>query len=112
MLWHIRISSRNGGIVVKLWGKSEPYRPGDRVFAILQHPEVALLLTCEAPTCWTAMVFDFARKQAVASAHNQPSCSAAQQFVLAQTEALYKISPPATEIQWQQALNRPDILQT
>ncbi|MBZ5627277.1 MAG: hypothetical protein LAO06_00245 [Acidobacteriia bacterium] len=97
---------------MKLWDKSEPYRAGDRVFAILQHPEVALLLTCEAPSCWTAIVFDFARKQAVASTQNQPSCTAAQQYVLTQTEALYKVAPPATEIQWQQALNRPDILQT
>ncbi len=98
---------------MKLWGRtSEPYKPGDRVFAILQHPEVALLLTCEAPGCWTAMVFDFAHKQAVASAHNQPSCSEAQKYALAQLPALYRIPAPPGNVQWQQALNRPDILQT
>ncbi len=92
--------------------KGEAYKPGDRVFAILQRPEAALLLTCEAPNCWTAIVFDFARKQAVASAHNQPSCAEAQKYALTQLQTVYKVTPQATEIRWQQALNRPDMLQT
>ncbi len=96
---------------MRLWGQArEPYKPGDRVFAIVQRPEVALLLTCDAPACWTAVVFDFARKQAVASARNQPSCSEAQRYALAQLQSLYRVEP--VKVQWQQALNRPDILQT
>lgn len=90
----------------------ESYRAGDRVFAILQRPEVALLLTCDAPGSWTATVFDFARKQAVAAAQNHPSIAKAQEYLIAQLEALYKVAAPTVEIRWQQALNRPDILQT
>ena len=89
----------------------QSYRAGDRVFAILQQPDIALLLTCDAPASWTAMVFDFAKKQAVAKAENQPSFADAQKYLLAQVQAYYRTAPPA-EIQWQQALNRPDILQT
>ncbi len=100
-------------MAVKFWGRTgEAYKPGDRVFAILERPEVALLLTCDAPGCWTAMVFDFARKQAVASAHNQPSCSEAQKYALAQLEEVYKIPAALAHVEWQHAINRPDMLQT
>jgi hypothetical protein len=97
---------------VKLFASKESYRAGDRIFAILQRPDVALLLTCEAPASWTAMLFDFGKKQAVAAAHNHPSVAEAQKYVIAQMQAHYKVAPPEVEIQWQQALNRPDILQT
>lgn len=97
---------------MKLFASKESYRAGDRIFAILQRPDVALLLTCEAPASWTAMLFDFGKKQAVATAHNHPSVAEAQKYVIAQMQAHYKVAPPEVEIQWQQALNRPDILQT
>ncbi len=98
---------------MKLWKPAgEPYKPGDRVFAIVQRPEVALLLTCDAPGCWTAVVFDFARKQAVASAGNQPSCTDAQKYALAQLEKVYQVPAQAAQVRWQHAINRPDILQT
>jgi hypothetical protein len=97
---------------VKLFANKESYRAGDRIFAILQRPDVALLLTCDAPASWTAMLFDFGRKQAVAAAHNHPSVTEAQKYVIAQMQAHYQVAMPEGEIQWQQALNRPDILQT
>jgi hypothetical protein len=97
---------------VKLFANRESYRAGDRIFAILQSPDVALLLTCEAPASWTAMLFDMGKKQSVAAAHNHPSVAEAQKYVIAQMQAHYKVAPPEAEIQWQQALNRPDILQT
>ena len=98
---------------MKFWQRSgESYRAGDRLFAILQHPEVALLLTCDAPGSWTATVFDFARKQAVAAANNHPSIVKAQEYLVAQLEALYQVAAATVEIRWQQAMNRPDILQT
>ncbi|MBZ5510789.1 MAG: hypothetical protein LAN70_06405 [Acidobacteriia bacterium] len=97
---------------MKLFATKESYRAGDRIFAILQRPDVALLLTCEAPSSWTAMLFDFGKKQAAAAAHNHPSIAEAQKYVIAQMQAHYKVAPPEVEIQWQQALNRPDILQT
>ena len=97
---------------MKLFATKESYRAGDRIFAILQRPDVALLLTCEAPASWTAMLFDFGKKQAVAAAHNHPSIAEAQKYVIAQMEAHYKVAPPEDEIRWQQAVNRPDILQT
>ena len=97
---------------MKLFATKESYRAGDRIFAILQRPDVALLLTCDAPASWTAMVFDIGRKQAVAAAHNHPSVAEAQKYVIAQMQAHYKVAVPEVEIKWQQALNRPDILQT
>lgn len=97
---------------MKLFATRESYRAGDRIFAILQRPDVALLLTCEAPASWTAMLFDMGKKQAVAAAHNHPSVAEAQKYVMAQVQAHYKVAVPEVEIQWQQALNRPDILQT
>jgi hypothetical protein len=98
---------------VRFWQRShENYRAGDRVFAILERPEVALLLTCEAPGSWTATVFDFARKQAVAAANHHSSISKAQEYLVAELEKLYHVVAPVGEIRWQQALNRPDILQT
>ena len=97
---------------MKLFASKESYRAGDRIFALLQRPDVALLLTCDAPASWTAIVFDFERKQPVASARNQPSCSEAQKYALNQMEQLYKVAVSPLEIQWKQALNRPDILQT
>ncbi len=102
-----------GRMAVKLWKPvGESYKAGDRVFAILQRPEVALLLTCDAPGCWTAMVFDFVRKQAVASARNQPSCSEAQKYALEQLEKVYQVVAQTMQVQWQHAINRPDMLQT
>jgi hypothetical protein len=97
---------------VKLFATKESYRAGDRIFAILQRPDVALLLTCEAPASWTAMPFDMGKKQAVAAANNHPSVAEAQKYVIAQVQAHYKVAVQEVEIQWQQALNRPDILQT
>jgi hypothetical protein len=97
---------------VKFFPPKESYRPGDRIFAILQRPDVALLLTCNAPASWTAMLFDMGSKRAVASAQNQPSAADAQKYVIAQVQAHYQVAPPEAEIRWQQALNRPDILQT
>lgn len=97
---------------MKLFATKESYRAGDRIFAILQHPDVALLLTCEAPASWTAMLFDMGKKQSVAAANNHPSVAEAQKYVIAQMQAHYKVAVPEAEIQWQQALNRPDILQT
>ena len=97
---------------MKLFATKESYRAGDRIFAILQRPDVALLLTCEAPASWTAMLFDFGKKQPVAAANNHPSVAEAQKYVIAQMQAHYKVAVPEVEIQWQQALNRPDILQT
>ena len=97
---------------MKFFPPKDSYRAGDRIFAILQRPDVALLLTCEAPASWTAMLFDLGTKRAVISAHNQPSVTEAQKYVVAQVRARYQVAPPDTEIQWQQALNRPDILQT
>lgn len=97
---------------MKLSRPRESFRAGDRVFAVVQNPDVALLLTCDGPASWTAIVFDFARKQAVATARNQPSCSEAQKYAVEQMEVLYNVAAPEIEIQWRQALNRPDILQT
>ncbi|HEX9120183.1 MAG TPA: hypothetical protein VF840_06555 [Terriglobales bacterium] len=97
---------------MKLFATKESYRAGDRIFAILQRPDVALLLTCEAPASWTAMLFDMGKKQAVAVANNHPSVTEAQKYVIAQVQAHYKVTVPEVEIQWRQALNRPDILQT
>ena len=97
---------------MKLFATKESYRAGDRIFAILQRPDVALLLTCDAPASWTAIVFDMGEKKAVAAAHNHPSVAEAQKYVIAQVQAHYKVTVPEVEIQWRQALNRPDILQT
>ena len=97
---------------MKLFTNKEPYRAGDRIFAILQRPDVALLLTCDAPASWTAVLFDFGKKQAVAAANNHSSVGDAQKYVIAQVQAHYKVTVPEVEIQWRQALNRPDILQT
>jgi hypothetical protein len=97
---------------VKLFVNKESYRAGDRIFAILQRPDVALLLTCDAPASWTAMLFDFGKKQAVAAANNHPSVGEAQKYAIAQVQAHYQVAVPDAEIQWRQALNRPDILQT
>lgn len=97
---------------MKLFATKESYRAGDRIFAILQRPDVALLLTCEAPASWTAMLFDMGKKQSVAAANNHPSVAEAQKYVIAQMQAHYKVAVPEVEIQWRQALNRPDILQT
>lgn len=97
---------------MKLFATKESYRAGDRIFAILQRPDVALLLTCEAPASWTAMLFDMGKKQSVAAANNHPSVAEAQKYVIAQVQAHYKVTVPEVEIQWRQALNRPDILQT
>jgi hypothetical protein len=101
-----------GTPAVKLFANKESYRAGDRIFAILQRPDVALLLTCDAPASWTAMLFDFGKKQAVAAASNQTSIAEAQKYAIAQVKQRYKVAVPEVEIQWQQALNRPDILQT
>jgi hypothetical protein len=101
-----------GRPAAKLFANKESYRAGDRIFAILQRPDVALLLTCDAPANWTAMLFDFGKKQPIAAAHNQPSVAEAQKYVVAQVQAHYKVAVPEAEIKWQQALNRPDILQT
>jgi hypothetical protein len=54
----------------------------------------------------------YGQKQPVAAANNHPSVAEAQKYVIAQMQAHYKVAPPEVEIQWQQALNRPDILQT
>ena len=97
---------------MKLFATKESYRAGDRIFAILPRPDVALLLTCEAPASWTAMLFDMGKKQAVVAANNHPSVGEAQKYVIAQVQAHYKVTVPEVEIQWRQALNRPDILQT
>lgn len=97
---------------MKLFVNKESYRAGDRIFAILQRPDVALLLTCDAPASWTAMLFDFGKKQAVATANNHLSVGDAQKYVIAQVQAHYQVAVPEVEIQWRQALNRPDILQT
>src|ERR1043165_9783720 len=69
-------------LAVKL--PKQSYRADDRLFAILQQPDVALLLTCDAPASWTAMVFDFAEKKAVASANNHLSVSDAQKYLISQ----------------------------
>lgn len=97
---------------MKLFANKESYRAGDRIFAILQRPDVALLLTCDAPASWTAMLFDFGKKQAVAAANNHPSVDEAQKYVIAQVQSHYQVAVPEADIQWRQALNRPDILQT
>lgn len=97
---------------MKLFASKESFRAGDRIFAIVQRPDVALLLTCDAPASWTAMLFDFGTKQAVASASNHPSIAEAQRYVIARMLEHYKVAPLEAEIHWQQALNRPDILQT
>ncbi len=88
------------------------YRAGDRVFAILPQPDVALLLSCDAPSSWTALVFDFASKKAVASANNQPSLADAQKFAIEKVREHYRVTPPDGSVRWQNAINRPDILQT
>ncbi|MGZ4836807.1 MAG: hypothetical protein ACXVZZ_14290 [Terriglobales bacterium] len=97
-------------MVLKL--PKQSYRAGDRVFAILQQPDVALLLTCDAPASWTAMVFDFGQKKAVAAANNHPSIADGQKYLMAQVREHYKTAPPEEAIRWQTAINRADILQT
>lgn len=94
---------------MRLWRRSEAYSSGDRVFAILRQPDVAVLLTCSKPGMWTVMIFDLHEKQPVLKAEKRGSVGDAKRFGIVQVEAIYRMVEP--NVMWHEAVIRSDMLQ-
>ena len=94
---------------MKFWRARETYRSGDRVFAILRHPQVALLLTCDAPKSWNVTIFDFQTKEAVLKTHRRGSLAQAKRYGIVQAKVLYTAIDP--DVLWHEAVVRGDMLQ-
>jgi hypothetical protein len=58
------------------------YRPGDRVFAFTDRPDLVLSLICQAPEQWAVTVFDFGEKKAAISDHREPSFDDAKRYAV------------------------------
>ena len=94
---------------MRIWGRKEPYCAGDRVFAILRQPDVAVLLTCNEPSSWSVMIFDLREKQAVLKTQRRGSVLDAKRFGIGQVEAMYRMVEP--NVQWHEAVFRSNMLQ-
>lgn len=93
---------------MKFWHK-ETYRAGDRVFAILRHPDVAVLLTCDEPRRWNLMIFDLKAKEPVLKAQRRGSLADAKRFGIVQVRAMYQLVDP--DVLWHEAVIRSDMMQ-
>lgn len=87
----------------------DKYQSGDRVFAILRYPDVAVLLTCDEPKHWTMTIFDFRSKEAVMKVQRRGSLADAKRFGIGRVRALYGVVDP--EVPWHDAVTRHDMLQ-
>ncbi len=94
---------------MKFWQIDEHYRSGDRVFAILRHPQVAVLLTCDAPRSWSMTIFDFRSKQAVLKTQRKGSSADLKRYGIAQVRSLYGVVD--TNFPWHDVVTRHDMLQ-
>ena len=94
---------------MRFWHRREPYSAGDRVFAILRQPDVAVLLTCDRPSMWTVMIFDLHEKQPVLKTQRRGSVADAKRFGMVQVEAIYRMVEP--NVRWHEAVIRSDMLQ-
>ena len=94
---------------MRFWNRNETYRAGDRVFAILRHPDVAVLLTCEAPKTWSLMIFDLRSNEAVMKTQRRGSLADAKRFGIVQVKTMYEIVDP--DVLWHEAVIRSDMMQ-
>jgi hypothetical protein len=93
---------------MKFWQK-ETHRNGDRVFAILRHPDVAVLLTCDEPKRWSLTIFDLRAKEAVLKVQRRGSLADAKKYGIVQVRAMYQIVDP--NVLWHEAVVRSDMMQ-
>jgi len=94
--------------MIKFWHK-EPYRAGDRVFAILRYPDVAVLLTCNEPKRWSLTIFDLRAKEPVLKVQRRGSLAEAKKFGIVQVRAIYQVIDP--HVLWHEAVIRSDMMQ-
>ena len=92
-----------------MFWRKETYRSGDRVFAILRHPDVAVLLTCDQPQRWNLMIFDLKARQPVLKTQKRGSLAGVKRFGMIQVRALYPVVDP--DVLWHEAVVRSDIMQ-
>ncbi len=78
------------------------YRPGDRVFAFTDTPDLVLSLVCTAAQQWGVTVFDFAEKKAAITEHSEPSLEQAKRFVATFVLDRYKLD--VSEVAWREVL--------
>jgi hypothetical protein len=91
------------------WRQKDQCRAGDRVFAILRHPDVAVLLTCDEPRIWSLMIFDLRAKEPVMKIQRRGSLAEVKRFGIVQVKALYQVVDP--DVLWHKAVIRSDMLQ-
>ncbi len=96
-------------MAMMFWRHKETHRAGDRVFAILRHPDVAVLLTCDAPRSWTLMIFDLHSKEAVMKTQRRGSLEQAKRFGMVQVRTMYQVVDP--DVRWHEAVIRADMMQ-
>ena len=94
---------------MRFWRQADPYRAGDRVFTILRHPDVAVLLTCDAPGYWNVMIFDLGSKQPVMRAVRRGSLADVKHFGIVQVKTRYPLVDP--HVLWHEAVVRSDMMQ-
>jgi hypothetical protein len=94
---------------MNFWRRKEPYHAGDRVFAILRHPDVAVLLTCDAPGYWSLVIFDLHSKQPVLKEQRRGSLADVKRFGIVQVKSMYQVVDP--NVLWHEAVIRSDMMQ-
>jgi hypothetical protein len=94
---------------MKFWRQKETHCAGDRFFAILRHPDVAVLLTYDAPKTWSLMIFDLRAKEPVLKAQRRGSLAEVKRFGIVQVKAMYQVVDP--NVLWHEAVIRSDMLQ-
>ena len=94
---------------MKFWQRKEKHCAGDRFFAILRHPDVAVLLTYDAPKTWSLMIFDLRAKEPVLKAQRRGSLADVKRFGIVQVKAMYQVVDP--NVLWHEAVIRSDMLQ-
>ena len=94
---------------MRFWPQKETHSTGDRFFAILRHPDVAVLLTYEAPKTWSLMIFDLRAKEPVLKAQRRGSLAEVKRFGIVQVRSMYHVVDP--DVLWHEAVVRSDMLQ-
>ena len=79
------------------------------MFAILRYPDVAVLLTCDAPKMWSVIIFDLRSKEAVVKTQRHWSLADAKRFGIVQVKSLYQVIDP--DVRWHEAVIRSDLMQ-
>jgi hypothetical protein len=78
------------------------YRPGDRVFAFTDKPDLVISLVCTPAQQWGITVFDFASKKASITGHAEPSLEQAKRFATSFVAEHYQLN--ASSADWREVL--------